>query len=120
MGADFTLARLVELTRQGHPACTRVVADAGRHIGRAVAGVVNLLNPRRVVVGGELAACGDVLLEPLRNETRRHAILSAADDVEIVGSPLGDRAQVLGALALVLLDHAVPASAGGHLEWARA
>jgi predicted NBD/HSP70 family sugar kinase/biotin operon repressor len=120
MGADFTLSRLVELTRQGHPACTRVVADAGRHIGRAVAGVVNLLNPRRVVVGGELAACGDVLLEPLRNETRRHAILSAADDVEIVGSPLGDRAQVLGALALVLLDHAVPTSARGRLEWARA
>jgi hypothetical protein len=34
----------------------------------------------------------------------RHAISSAADDVEIVISSLGERAQVLGALALVLQD----------------
>jgi predicted NBD/HSP70 family sugar kinase len=104
MGPDFDLVALVQLTQDGHPACTRVVADAGRHIGRAIANLVNLLNPRTVVVGGELAACGDVLLEPLWSETERHAILSAAQDVEVVVSPLGDRAQVLGALALVLRD----------------
>jgi predicted NBD/HSP70 family sugar kinase len=80
------------------------VADAGRHIGRAVANLVNLLNPSRVVVGGEMAACGDVLLEPLQQECSRHAINSAGADVEIHLSPLGDRAQVLGALALVLQD----------------
>ena len=66
LGDDLTLGRVVELTLEGHPAATRVVADAGRHIGRAVANLVNLLNPSRVVVGGEMAACGDVLLDPLR------------------------------------------------------
>jgi predicted NBD/HSP70 family sugar kinase len=104
LGPDLTLPQLVDLTVEGHPACRRVVADAGRHIGRAVANLVNLLNPSRVVVGGELAACGDVLLEPLRQECTRHAISSAAEDVEIAHGPLGDRAQVLGALALVLQD----------------
>jgi predicted NBD/HSP70 family sugar kinase len=104
LGDDLTLARLVDLTVEGDPACRRVVADAGRHIGRAVADLVNLLNPRRVIVGGELAACGAVLLDPLRTECRRHAISSAAADVDVVPSPLGDRAQVLGAVALVLRD----------------
>jgi predicted NBD/HSP70 family sugar kinase len=104
LGDDLTLGRLVEMTVQGDPACRRVVADAGRHLGRAVASVVNLLNPRHVIVGGELAACGDVLLEPLRTECRRHAISSAAGDVEVIRSTLGDRAQVLGAVALVLRD----------------
>jgi predicted NBD/HSP70 family sugar kinase len=104
LGPDLTLTDLVELTVSGHPAARRVVADAGRHIGRAVANLVNLLNPSRVVVGGEMAACGDVLLEPLQQECARHAINSASDDVEIHLGPLGDRAQVLGALALVLQD----------------
>ena len=45
LGADLTLGRVVALTLEGHPAATRVVADAGRHIGRAVANLVNLLNP---------------------------------------------------------------------------
>jgi predicted NBD/HSP70 family sugar kinase len=104
LGEDLTLSRVVELTLDGQPAATRVVADAGRHIGRAVANLVNLLNPSRIVVGGEMAACGDVLLDPLRQECLRHTISSAGDDVEIHHSPLGDRAQVLGALALVLQD----------------
>ncbi len=104
LGKDLTLPRLVELTLDGHPACRRVVADGARHIGRAVANLVNLLNPRRVVVGGELAACGDVLLDPLRQECTRHAIRSAGEDVEIVPGALGERAEVLGALALVLQD----------------
>jgi len=104
LGPDLTLGHLVELTVAGHPACRRVVADAGRHIGRATANLVNLLNPRLIVVGGELAACGDILLQPLRQECERHTISSAGHDVEIVVGPLGDRAQVLGALALVLQD----------------
>jgi predicted NBD/HSP70 family sugar kinase len=104
LGPDLTIERLVALTNEGHPACTRVVADAGRHIGRAVANLVNLLNPSRIVVGGELSQCGDVLMEPLRVECTRHAIRSAADDVQIAAGALGERAEVLGALALVLQD----------------
>lgn len=103
LGDDLTVEQLIALTQQGEPAAERVVADAGRHIGRAVANLINVLNPRRVVVGGEMAACGDVLLEPLRAEALRHAIRSAADDVEVVPAQHGDRAEVLGALALVLL-----------------
>jgi predicted NBD/HSP70 family sugar kinase len=116
LGDDLTLGRLVELTLEGEPACRRVVADAGRHIGRALANLVNLLNPSRIVVGGELAACGDVLLEPLDQECKRHAIGSAGDDVEIAAGALGDRAQVLGAIALVLQDAETFATPIDHLH----
>ncbi|HWI72008.1 MAG TPA: ROK family protein, partial [Baekduia sp.] len=120
LGKDLTLSRVVELTLEDHPACSRVVADAGRHIGRAVANLVNLLNPSRVVVGGEMAACGPVLLDPLRQECLRHAIASAGDDVEVHHGPLGDRAQVLGALALVLQDAETFATPVNHLAEAQA
>src|SRR4051794_1329790 len=120
LGADLNLGRLVELTLTGHPACCRVVSDAGRHIGLAVANLVNLLNPRRVVVGGEVAACGDILLEPLRRECARHAISSASADVEIVAGALGERAEVLGALALVLQDAETFSTPVDHLAEAQA
>ena len=51
---------------------------------------------------GDLSAAGEVLLGPLREEARRNAIPSAADDVEIVAGVLGERAELLGALALVM------------------
>src|SRR4051812_35850076 len=93
---------MVEMASAGDPACQRVIADAGRTVGVAVAALCNQFNPERVVVGGELAATGDLLLEPLRDAVRRYALPAAADAVTIVPAELGDRAEVLGALVLVV------------------
>ena len=69
-------------------------------MGRAVADLCNYLNPDRVVVGGDLSVAGDLVIEPMREAVRRFAIPAAAEDVEIVAGTLGDRAELLGALAL--------------------
>jgi len=55
-----------------------------------------------VVVGGDLAAAGDLLLDPLRASLKRGALRSAAEDVEVVRGAFGDRAELLGAVALAL------------------
>jgi predicted NBD/HSP70 family sugar kinase len=98
------LDQVVELAREKHPACVRVLADAGSHIGVAIANLINLFNPRRIVVGGELAGAGELLLEPMRVAAQRSAVQAAVDAVEIVPGVLGQRAEVLGGLALVLLE----------------
>ncbi|HEX8856137.1 MAG TPA: ROK family transcriptional regulator [Thermoleophilaceae bacterium] len=97
---QLTVAQLLALAQRGDAACQRVIADAGRAVGRAVADLCNYLNPNLVVVGGELSGAGDLVLEPIREAVRRFAIPAAADDVEIVAGTLGDRAELLGALAL--------------------
>jgi predicted NBD/HSP70 family sugar kinase/biotin operon repressor len=104
---DDMLARAVG----GDPGCRRALADAGRHIGAAVADLCNLINPERIVVGGSMAVAGDVLLDPLREAVGLRAIPSAAEDVQIVPGELGGRAELLGAVALVLHE-AGPAWSG--------
>ncbi len=101
-GDGLTIETVVGRALEGDPGCRRAIGDAGRHIGHAVANLCNLFNPERIVVGGSLAGAGDVLLGPLREAARQRTIPSAADDVEIVPTVLGDRAEVLGAVALVL------------------
>jgi predicted NBD/HSP70 family sugar kinase len=96
----LTVSQLVGLAAAGDAGCQRVIADAGRVVGRALADLCNYLNPDRIVIGGDLSAAGDVLLEPVREAVRRFAIPAAADDVQIVAGVLGNRAEVLGALAL--------------------
>jgi hypothetical protein len=49
-----------------------------------------------------MAGAGDVLLDPLREAVGLRAIPSAAEDVQIVPGELGERAELLGAVALVL------------------
>jgi predicted NBD/HSP70 family sugar kinase len=101
-GTEITGDRVVELAIEGDPGCRRAIADAGSYTGHAVANLCNLFNPERIVVGGSLGAAGDVLLGPLREAVRRRVIPSAVEDVEIVPGVLGDRAELLGAVALVL------------------
>ncbi|MEW1659546.1 ROK family transcriptional regulator [Streptomyces sp. NPDC093707] len=103
-GADLTMARVVQLAREGDPGCRRVIADVGRHIGSGVANLCNLLNPSRVVLGGDLAEAGELVLGPIRESVSRYAIPSAARQLGIVTGTLGGRAEVLGALALVLSE----------------
>ena len=101
-GDGLTTARIVDLALAGDAPCRRAISDAGRYVGAGVASLCNLLNPTRVVVGGDLSRADALLLEPMAEAVRRSAISSAAALLSIVPGVLGDRAEVLGALALVL------------------
>jgi predicted NBD/HSP70 family sugar kinase len=103
-GEGLTIPRMVQLAREGDPGCRRVTGDVGRHIGMGVASLCNLLNPSRVVLGGDLAEAGELVLGPIRESVSRYAIPSAAQRLSVVPGSLGARAEVLGALALVLSE----------------
>src|SRR5581483_4355335 len=93
---------VLELVAAGDRGAQRAVIDAGAAVGRGIASSVNLLNPDLVAVGGDLAAAGEVLLEPIREAIQRHAVSPAATAVRVQRGALGDRAEVLGAAALIL------------------
>ncbi len=111
LGEPLTLDDVLARAVDGDPGCRRALADAGRHIGASVADLCNLINPERIVVGGSMAVAGDVLLDPLREAVGLRAIPSAAEDAKIVLGELGGRAELLGAVALVLHE-AGPAWSG--------
>src|ERR671917_2914714 len=99
---ELTVAEMLRLAHEGDLGCRRVIADAGRVVGSAAAFVFNVLNPQRLVVGGDLAAAGDLLLDGVRSSLRLAALPAAADAARVVAGVLGERAQVLGALALAV------------------
>lgn len=97
-----TTDELFELIRVGNEGTRRAVADAAHAIGQCIATVVTLLNPERIVIGGELAAAGDLLFEPMKHSIRRHRMPSLDIDVPIIAGELGDSASVRGAAAVIL------------------
>jgi predicted NBD/HSP70 family sugar kinase len=80
-----------------------VLTDAGRAVGRVLGDLCNHVNPGMVIVGGDLAAAGAPLLAGIRESIDRYA-LPAAARVRVEPAALGDRAELLGALALVIGD----------------
>jgi predicted NBD/HSP70 family sugar kinase/DNA-binding transcriptional ArsR family regulator len=102
IGRPVSIHTLLELVAAEDRGARRAVADAGEAVGTVVSVLVNIINPKLVLVGGELAAAGDVLLDPIRAAIDRHSVAPAARSVRVVAGTLGPRAEVLGAAALIL------------------
>jgi predicted NBD/HSP70 family sugar kinase len=111
-GPDLTLPGLIELVEAGDFGARRIVGEAGRAVGRVLADLCNHVNPEAIIVGGDLSAVGEPLLAGIREAVDRHALPGAAEAVEVKAAVLGERAEVLGALALVIADTERLRSAG--------
>jgi glucokinase len=94
--ASVTPERIVALARSGDSRARGILTEAGSALGVALASVVDILNPQVIVVGGGMAAAGDLLLAPARRALRQWAQPLAGRQVRVVRSSLGNHAPLLG------------------------
>jgi len=102
-GKELNIKVIEDAALADDPVALRVVHEAAHHLGIALAGVLNLLNPGSVVVGGSLARAGDRLLVPLREAVFRRTLVASAAAADIGISELGPQATALGAATHVLV-----------------
>ncbi|MFN4178728.1 MAG: ROK family protein [Armatimonadota bacterium] len=98
---ELTAEHVARAAQEGDLLAQSILAEAGRLLGVVLSGIVNLLNPDRIVIGGGVAQAGDWLLEPIRWEIKRRALPDAAKVLQVVPTALGTNAGILGAAALV-------------------
>jgi predicted NBD/HSP70 family sugar kinase/biotin operon repressor len=98
---DLDVSGLLELDRRQDPAVRRVLGDAGHTIGRVLAGLCTTLNPAVIVVGGALGS-SSTLVEAIRGAVDRYAHPEAAATVRVASGHFGERAEVMGAVALAI------------------
>jgi glucokinase len=100
-GKKITLEQLSQLAKKkNRPACA-IWSGAGKKLGIALTGVVNLLNPDCVVIGGGVANAGKALFESIKNTVKIRAMPVQAAQVKILKAKLGDDAGMIGAALLV-------------------
>jgi N-acetylglucosamine repressor len=90
------------LARAGDVELQAIFAGAGEMLGLALSGIINVLNPTRVIVGGEGAQMVDLLLEPMRDALAANCFDGLFADLDLVVEPWGDEAWARGAAGLVL------------------
>jgi len=102
-----TLDEIIASARAGEVLSSRLIADAGRYIGMALAHVVGMLAPSLVVLGGPLAAAGNVITDPIAAALGDMVIHPVVGGTRLEVSALGDDAALLGAVALVAEPYGV-------------
>jgi len=100
--ADVRSSLLADAVKSGDKVVEKIVRNAAKRIGDAVANVSNLLAPDIVVLGGGLVeALKDIFLDEVRDTVAKKVMDSFSKQVEVTVATLGDDAAVMGAAALI-------------------
>lgn len=103
-GRNPTITSIEDAALAGDPLAIRLAREAAEYLGIAVAGMLNLMNPSMVILGGGLVRLGELLLEPLRETIDRRTLVSSVAASGIRMSELGPRAVAIGAATKVLKE----------------
>ena len=93
---------IVDAALAGDELALRICREAAVHLGRAVAGMMNLLNPKLVIVGGDMARLGDDLIDTMKKTVISRTLVSSVAAAEIRVSKLGPLSGAIGAATMVL------------------
>ena len=86
--------------KSGIDSAVAIFNSFGRYLGVALSGLVNVISPDAIVIGGGVSASWDLFIDPLRAEVERRAFPEPAAHAKIIRASLGDDAGVLGAAKL--------------------
>ena len=85
---------------QGDETALRILEETGRTLGTAMANVVALLHPERIILGGGVSLMGPVFWRLLQEEFRARIMSPFAPHVELLQAKLLENVVMIGALCL--------------------
>jgi len=108
MSEQKEMSLSVDLIKQAADAGDQVAIDSfvqvGRSMGQGIAGMVNIFNPEKIVIGGTLSMAGEYLLPAVTDAVSQRAMNDVLKNTEVISSVFGHDASLFGAVAIVVED----------------
>ena len=95
---------LLSLAQNGDPGACRIFDQAGRILGIGIANLINIFNPKRIIISGEGTREGDFLFLPMKESIQQNTMPGLYDPETVMIAPWGDDAWARGAAGLVLRE----------------
>ncbi len=96
----ITLADVMQAARNQDDFAGMMLQRTGTYVGAAIAGVINLLNIERIVIGGETMQAGELILESVIRRARELSFAPSFRGTKIVAGELGENAAAIGVALL--------------------
>lgn len=98
--AEITVADVVREARNGDDFAQLMLERTGMYVGTAIAGVINLLNIEKIVIGGEVMHAEHTVLDAIIARAREFSFKPSFEATQIVAGSLGDQATAVGVALL--------------------
>jgi len=100
----LTAVDVGQASRNGDAAANAIIQRAGSLIGQMLASVVNFFNPSHVFIGGGVTQIGPLFLASVRQSVYHRSLALSTRHLEILYTPLGGQAGLVGAGALAMQE----------------
>src|SRR5690349_3461786 len=95
---SITARDVAEAARRGDLPAQEIIKRSGTFVGIAIAGLINLINPSTVIIGGGVAQVGDLMTGTIREAVHERSLRASEHSVRITTAMLGRRSSLMGAL----------------------
>lgn len=102
--SQLDIAIIKEAADKGDKVALDCLRETGIAVGRGFAGLINIFNPEKIILGGPLSAAGKYLFPPLKEVILRRCLPEFAQQTEVALSSFGADASLFGAIAIVVDD----------------
>jgi glucokinase-like ROK family protein len=102
--APLSISIIKQAADEGDQGAIDSLAEAGTAMGNGFAGLVNIFNPEKIILGGPISVAGEYLLPSIRQSVIKHAMHEIVQQTEIHLSAFGPEASLIGAAAVVVDD----------------
>ncbi|GAC1382197.1 MAG: glucokinase [Ktedonobacteraceae bacterium] len=100
----ITAEQVFRMAETGNSIAQRIVEEVQTYLGIALANIVHLINPSTIILGGQVAQAGELLIAPLQARICDLCLPAVGQSVKVVQSKHGSEANIVGAVTLALQD----------------
>ena len=100
----ITALQVFQLAAEGDSVAQGIVREVETYLGIALANIVHVINPSIIILGGQVAQAGDLLIVPLQARIQALCLPAATQSLRIVQGKYGSEANIVGAVTLALQD----------------
>jgi glucokinase-like ROK family protein len=102
--APLSISIIKQAAEAGDVEAIDSLAEAGTAMGNGFAGLVNIFNPEKIILGGPVSIAGKYLLPSIQQSVNKHAMHEIVLQTEVHLSAFGPDASLIGTAAVVVDD----------------
>ncbi len=99
---DIKVATIIEAAQGGDQFAIELLEEAGEYLARGISTLIHLFNPEMIILGGELADAGNLLMYPIQQKMNKYTMLRLKLETQIVISELKEKSGLLGTIPSVM------------------
>lgn len=90
---------------KGDQVSNYILSETLSYLGMAVANCANIFDPDKIIIGGGITKGGSIVLDKINEEVKNRSLEPIYKNCKIEKAQLGDRAGVIGAVALAMVEY---------------